>query len=283
MTPPPTRLDAYAFDRYSQNGEDGILDRIFELLEVTDGWCVEFGAVDGVHLSNTHHQIKERGWRAVLIEPDLREFAKLTVNMSEFEGVTCVNSFVRFEPPDDLDGILATTQIPHDFALLSIDVDGIDYHIWDSLTRYRPRVVVIEINPTMPNHVAFVQARDPTVRHGSSLQAVVNLGTQKGYSLVATTTSNAIFVRDELFSRLGVTDNSLDTLRPGHEHETSILHLYDGTLVLAGRTRHPWNGLELRNSRIQILPRLLRAYSPEASPRIRKLERLWHWLYKNRP
>jgi hypothetical protein len=122
-----------------------------------------------------------------------------------------------------------------------------------------------------------------SVQHGSSALSMVRLGSQKGYELAAVTQSNAIFVHDGVFPLLGVTDNSLDTLRPSREDETSILHLFDGTLALAGRTRHPWNGMELRDARIQILPAPLRTYTPETSPRMRKLQRLWAWLYRHRP
>jgi hypothetical protein len=121
------------------------------------------------------------------------------------------------------------------------------------------------------------------VQHGSSLRAMAGLGRQKGYELAAVTTSNGIFAREDVFPELGVMDNSLETLRPGREHETSLLHLFDGTLALAGRTHHPWNGIELRDARLQILPRPLRVYSPDASPRVRRMQKLWAWLYRHRP
>jgi hypothetical protein len=276
-------LVEHARDVHSQNGEDGILERIFELLGVDHGWCVEFGAWDGVHLSNTRHLIEHQGWSAVLIEANPEKFGELRENSRPFPKVTCVQRFVTFDPPDHLEGILAQAGVPEDLDLLSIDVDGADFHIWEGLRTYRPKIVVIEINPTMPNHVDFVQARDMSVQHGSSLLAMVGLGQRKGYELAAVTTSNGIFARDDVFPALGVEDNAIDTLRPGHEHETALLHLFDGTLALAGRTRHPWNGMELRDARVQILPAPLRVYSPDASPRMRRLQGLWGWLYRHRP
>ena len=135
----------------------------------------------------------------------------------------------------------------------------------------------------MPNHIEFVQARDMAVKHGSSLLAMSGLGVRKGYLLAAVTACNAILAREDVFASLGVEDNSPDSLRPGHQDETSILHLFDGTLVVAGRTHHPWNGMELLDRRIQLLPAHLRTYSPEASPRMRKLQAIWAWLYEHRP
>jgi hypothetical protein len=283
MTEPPSNLADFARDEFSQNGEDGILERLFDLLDVDEGWCVEFGAWDGVHLSNTRNLVVNHGWHAVLIEADPEKFVDLQMNARAMPKVTCLNQLVNFAPPDDLEGILRRTSVPTDLDLLSIDVDGNDYHIWESLRDFRPKVVVIEINPTIPNHVAFIQQKDMRVAHGSSLLAMVQLGARKGYELCAVTTSNAMLVREDLFHVLGVADNSPDALRQGHEHETSILHLFDGSLALAGRTRHPWNGIELQEARMQILPAPLRVYSPEASARVRRLQKLWAWLYRHRP
>jgi hypothetical protein len=278
-----TVLADHARDVHSQNGEDGILERVFDLLGVPEGWCVEFGAWDGIHLSNTRNLIEHHGWRGLLIEADPAKFVELEENSRSFPGVACRNEFVGFDAPGDLDSILGDYDVPEDFDLLSVDVDGNDFHIWESVKRYRPKVVVVEINPTIPNHIEFVQPRDMAVQQGSSARSLVGLGQRKGYELIATTQCNVIFVRDDLFPSLGIADNSLEALRTSRDDETSILHLFDGTLVLAGRTRHPWNGMELRNERIQLLPAPLRTYTPEASPRLRKLQRAWGWLYRTRP
>lgn len=280
MTSPD--LSSYAHDECSQNGEDGILRRIFSLLEIDRGWAVEFGAWDGVFLSNTHALIRDSGWKAVLIEANPDRFVELERNLAPYD-VVCLNRFVTFQQPDRLDDLLAGTPIPQDFDLLSIDIDGNDYHVWDSLENYRPKVVAIEINPTMPNHIEFVQARDMSVRHGSSLLAMEKLAERKGYELAAVTACNGIFVRSDLYDSLGVTDNSLDHLRPGRDDETTLLHLFDGTLALAGRKVHPWNGIELEDKRVQILPSRLREYTPDATPRIRRLQRIWAWIYKRLP
>jgi hypothetical protein len=86
---PASGLSGYARDEFSQNGEDGILGRIFELLGVSQGSCVEFGAWDGIHLSNTRNLIENDGWQAVLIEADPVKFRDLQQNARTFPGVTC--------------------------------------------------------------------------------------------------------------------------------------------------------------------------------------------------
>ena len=283
--PAPSRiapLQPYARDVFSQNGEDGILERVFELLGVQDGWCVEFGAWDGHHLSNTANLIESRGWSAVLIEADPVKSEALRRNMAG-KPVTCIEDFVGFDPPNDLAGILKRTAIPQDFELLSIDIDGPDFHVWESLRGYEPKVVVIEINPTAPNHVEFVQARDMSVRQGSTLKAVTTLARRKGYEPVAVTITNGIFVRSDLVDLIGVEDRSLDALRPSRDDETYLIHLYDGTLLLGGRTIMPWHRIELRERRMQVLPKALRGYPPNAPLAVRLAQWCWHWLYRIRP
>lgn len=97
---------------------------------------------------------------------------------SEYAAVPCApaeggGAGVSENPPPKLQSTYApptSTAIATDeFGVLSIDVDGCDYWIWDSLKTLNPAVIVIEHNPTIPNHVLYVQAKDTEVRQGSSL------------------------------------------------------------------------------------------------------------------
>ena len=65
-TKPP--LKDYERNDTSQYGEDGVIERELAVIGDRSGWCVEFGASDGVYLSNTHRLINREGFSAVLIE-----------------------------------------------------------------------------------------------------------------------------------------------------------------------------------------------------------------------
>ena len=249
---------------YSQCGEDGILQHLFARLGITNGYCVEFGAWDGRHLSNTYNLITAYGWRGTLIEADSVRFAELRRTMDGIVGVTTLQAFVGFEDDDGLDVLLAPTDTPKDFDLLSIDIDGNDYHVWAAISAYRPKVVVIEFNPTIPNHIPFVQRRDTRVKHGSSLLSLTALAASKGYSPVAVTAQNAIFLKQEVARRLRMEALSLHDLRPWHDGETNLLHLYDGTVLLAGASGEQVVGVPHRLRGLQLLPSFLRVYPPDA-------------------
>jgi hypothetical protein len=187
---------------FSQNGEDGVLDFILRRLPDRDKWCVEFGAWDGKYLSNTYHFITKGGYNGVLIEGDSSKCSLLSINMKDYQ-VICINKFVDFEGEDKLDNILATTSIPRNFDLLSIDIDGNDYQVWESLSNYSPKVVIIEINiRDKPSVVRINQPGDPYVwgKSGTSIKSMTELGERKGYCLIANVSCNAIFVKEEYYN-----------------------------------------------------------------------------------
>ena len=123
----PHWLLGHSSNTYSQTGEDGIIAKILSLLPETDRWCVEFGAWDGIHLSNVRKLILESQYNAVMIEGDASKFQLLKNNYCDNENVRVVNAFVGFERRNSLDKILSSYEIPKDFDFLSIDIDGNDY------------------------------------------------------------------------------------------------------------------------------------------------------------
>ena len=186
--------------------------------------------------------------------------------------------------------IFARTPLPRTFDLFSLDIDGNEYHLWDSLSEYRPRVMVIEFNPSIPNDVLFVQPRDMAVLQGSSLRALVELGNRKGYELVATNEINAFFVLKELFTKFGIPDNSIDVLHTNHKYETKLFQLYDGTLRISGYDRLLWHNVSIDIEKLQVLPFRKRRYPfrADASKGVRSFKYwarkfpLYSWLQRMR-
>ncbi|MFA6543752.1 MAG: hypothetical protein WCS99_04955 [Limisphaerales bacterium] len=253
-------LMKHARNEASKAGEDGVLEKIFSILGVENGWAVEFGAWDGKHLSNTWNLVVNHGWSGVYIEADTARFQDLLARFRDTPRVHSFNEYVQFTGPGSLDSILARTPIPEDFALLSIDVDGNDYHFWDSVVRYRPRVVIIEFNPAIPDTIEFVQPRDMSLNQGNSLAALAKLGKSKGYELICITDKNAIFVAAKDYARFNIPDNSPAAMRDDSKYRLTLFQLYDGTLVLDGCNRLVWHKLPLGRFQLQVLPKLLRHY-----------------------
>lgn len=197
-------LNKFGRNIHSQNGEDGVIKEIFRGLGIkNDGkkWCVEFGAWDGIHFSNTFALVED-GWRAVYIEGDTARFQDLLATAKKYPLISPVNAFVSRERDDvnSLEKILKPTGIPKEFELLSIDIDSYDLDVWESLARYSPKVVVIEINSSVPPGVLW---RHSPKTPGNTFSATLNVAAQKAYTLVCHT-GNLIFVRNDLVRKINI-------------------------------------------------------------------------------
>jgi len=253
-------------DVTSQCGEDGILEKIFEVIGDHGKVCVELGAWDGVHCSNTHALLRDRGWSGYLIEANADRFKELQRTYRDNPRATLIHRFVDLDPGrGTLDEILAEHACPREIDLLSIDIDGNDYYLWESMPEPTAKVVLIEFNPTVPNDVVFVQERSASVHQGCSLLALTELAEKKGYELVCATDWNALFVRLELFPLFKIEDNSLEAMYHPRM-DGRIFHGYDGTVHVVGMPGLMWHGVKLSHENFQVLPPHLRVYRDAQQP-----------------
>ncbi len=265
MEKEPSWLIDFRKNIYSQTGEDGVIEKILQILPENDRWCVEFGAWDGILFSNTRNLIENAGYSAILIEGSKTKYAELQKNYHSQTNVITINTFVGFTKDDGLDTILAKTPIPFNFDFLSIDVDGNDFHIWKAMSKYHPKLICIEFNPTIPTDVRFVQRADTSLNQGSGLLPLVELGKEKGYELVAVLPFNAFFVDSKYYPLFEIHDNKPETLRKDLSRITYLFSGYDGTIFLDGCKQLPWHDMPIRESRIQQLPKVLRKYTENYS------------------
>jgi hypothetical protein len=258
-------LSSYQSNIFSQFGEDGVIREILQrisLMTKLNFWCVEFGAWDGLHLSNTSNLIKEQGYKAVLIEGNKKRVTQLCQNFPE-ESVVKIQRFVQFEGEDSLDNILSSTQIPFDFDFLSIDIDGNDYHIFQSLQNYTPKVICIEFNPTIPNMIDYVNPRDFKIKKGSSAKSLVRLANSKGYRLVASTKANLFFVHANFADSVIDFPTSLEELNQVGNDPQYIWSGFDGSLMSNKEiVTLAWH-LAVPIERVQVVPKFLRQFSED--------------------
>lgn len=273
-------LHDFAKNVTSQYGEDGIIEKVLETVTDNDKWCVEFGAWDGKLFSNTYNLINNKDYLAVLIEADSRKFRDLLKTYKNNSLVIPLNAFVGFEKEIGLDAILEPTGIPVNFDFLSIDIDGNDYHVWEAVQNYKPKVVVIEYNPTISNKVNFVQEPEIGINQGSSLLATDKLAKRKGYELVAVTKTNAIFVDSKYFGLFGIKNNHVDVMRTNESSVTYIFNGFDGTVFIRGYGKLAWHGIPYRESKIQPLPKWLRGYPKNYGWFKKMIAKLYRSLYK---
>ena len=218
-----TSLTAHEYKVFSQNGEDGVLAEIFHRIGTTNRCFVEFGAEEGIEC-NAAFLANVCDWTGLFIEADDDSWEQLHSRYRFNDQVSTLKSLVT---PANIDQLLADNAVPPEPDLLSIDIDGNDYWVWQAITGVKPRVVVIEYNSSIDPRAGLVQpyttdAWDKSDFFGASLGALVCLAETKGYRLVHTELAgvNAFFVRDELaghFSNVVVPTRSPNYyLRGGH-------------------------------------------------------------------
>lgn len=208
-----------------------VLDNLLQRIGYTNKVCVEFGTYDGV-TDITSKLIRVDGFRGVFIEADENQYERIFWNTAGLP-VTVLKSFITAE---NINQLFDIANVPKSFDFLSIDIDGMDYWIWKALENYRPRILFIEYNAVHQPPKLAVQPYDPnnvwnrTRWFGASLQSLTNLGKEKGYELIGCCDNGAVaaFVTKEEFPKLGIADNSAETLwlKPTYGVESDGGHPY---------------------------------------------------------
>ena len=180
-------------DVYSENGEDGINQAIFDHLEIIGGTVLEIGAWDGFFASNCANLwSKNKNYNAVLIESTSRLNLSL---QNEYDNIACFQELISID--NTLENIIDESkfEVTNDnFVLASIDVDGDDLNVAKSLGKYKPIVLIIEPNGDV------IQKSNPS---GSSIKELIDFGVEIGYDFigmsgyVGTHSGNVYLIRND--------------------------------------------------------------------------------------
>jgi hypothetical protein len=199
------------FRVFSQFGEDGIIQYLISRVPVARDVFVEIGVEDYTE-ANTRFLLQNDNWRGLIIECDPGHVARiLRKDLVWRHDLTVREAFVTRA---NVDGLLVSAGVTGDIGLLSIDVDGNDYWIWEAVQAVSPRIVVIEYNSvfgpraaiSIPYEETFsrTRAHHSNLYFGASLGALCHLASAKGYILAGTTSAgnNAFFVRSDVAGRV---------------------------------------------------------------------------------
>lgn len=238
------RLIDFSYNHYSQFGEDGIVKKIFEIIGTQSMRAIEFGAWDGFHFSNSAALWStDSSWQGILIEGDTSRFHQLKTNTLLF-NVIALNEWVGIGTHDSLEAILKKHSLPFEVDLLSIDIDGNDYHIFASLNTLRPRLIICEYNPTIPVTYDVYAPYHTNNNFGQSVAALNRIAKEKGYILVALTIVNAFYVRAQDFKKFEQFETDVLQINVNDGYIT-VVTTYDGKYAFI-KNKHPnyFYGLE---------------------------------------
>jgi len=204
-TIPSDRLEHLESSVYSQNGEDGIIAEIFRRIGTTNKTFVEFGVGDGLQ-NNTRFLLQQGDWHGLWIEGSHELCCAIQNNCAQYIKTGKLKLKESFITKDNIDALISDT-FTGEIDLLSIDIDGNDFHIWNAIKSIHPRVLITEYNPKFPPPSKLVMPykadhiwETGTDYYGASLSAWEEQLVSDGYTLVGCDLSgtNAFWARSDL-------------------------------------------------------------------------------------
>lgn len=211
IAPPVDSLREVEFRVFSQWGEDGIIQFLVNNVPIEQRTFIEFG-VEQYTESNTRFLLVNDDWKGLILDGD-EDFVRTIKHDAVYgrHNLTAVQCFLTRE---NINETFEKAGFAGDIGLLSIDVDGNDYWLWDAVNIVNPRIVVCEYNSVFGPDAAVTVPYNPTFQRtrahpsnlyfGASLAALCSLAEKKGYDFVGSNSSgiNAFFVRKALNHRL---------------------------------------------------------------------------------
>ena len=221
-------IERAEFKVFSQFGEDGIVQFLVQRVPIENRVFVELGVEDYTE-SNTRFLLIHDAWRGLIV--DGSEAHRRFVQASGLAWRTTVDAVTAFVDRDNVDEIISAAGVEGDIGLLSIDIDGNDLWVLQSIESVSPRILVVEYNSLFGHDLAVSVPYDPTFRRaeqhysylywGASLKALVTVARSKGYALVAGNRAgnNAFFVRRDVLSEIPER-SATDCWRPAQFRES---------------------------------------------------------------
>jgi hypothetical protein len=204
-------FNAHELAVFSQWGEDGLIAYLLSRVPIDRTWFVEFG-VENYTEANTRFLLMTRNWRGLVIDGSQAHIDAIRADdISWRHELEAKCSFVTRENINDL---LREAGFAGDIGLLSVDIDGNDYWVWEAIDVVSPRIVIVEYNSlfgpdravTVPYDREFVRGKKhhSNLYYGASIAALAKLGERKGYALVGGNSAgnNAFFVRRDVLGTI---------------------------------------------------------------------------------
>jgi hypothetical protein len=208
------RISDFGFSAHSQTDEDGILLYLFSIVGTTNQQAIEICAGDGIEC-NAANLILNHGWHALLVDGDLNNVAKARrfYSQSPRTQIFPPKLMQAWITRGSVNDLIRDSGFSGEIDLLSLDLDGVDYWIWEAITVVSPRVVVLEYQDILgPDRLWTVPYADDFVARehsmtgampnfaGASLRAFTKLAHSKGYRLIGVNGYgfNAFFMRNDV-------------------------------------------------------------------------------------
>lgn len=199
-------LSEVEFQVFSQWGDDGIIQYLVNKLEIPNKTFIEFGVENYIE-SNTRFLLINNNWRGYVMDGSAEN-----VNYIKNDPVSWgyeLHAKNIFITRDNINDLIQEAKFEKEVGILSVDIDGNDYWVWEAINCIDPIIVITEYNSvfgkntqwTVPYDPAFIRSEKhfSKLYYGASLGALVQLGKEKGYVFIGCNSkgNNAYFVRKD--------------------------------------------------------------------------------------
>lgn len=200
------KLSEVEFKVFSQFGEDGIIQYLINNIPIKNKIFIEFG-VENYKESNTRFLLINNNWKGLVIDSDSKSIDY--IKNDEIYWRYDIKAVCEFITKENINSIFSSNGFEGDIGLLSIDVDGNDYWVWEAIKVVNPRIVICEYNSifgckdavTIPYESNFnrTKVHFSNLYFGASLTALCYLANKKGYIFIGCNNAgnNAFFIRKD--------------------------------------------------------------------------------------
>ena len=202
-------LNKFNYGIFSQFNEDSIIQFLIQNLEIQNKIFIEIG-VENYEEANTRYLLENNNWEGMILDNSKENIS--FIKKQNYYWRYKLKAEKEFVNVENINGIIQKYKYPKNIGLLSIDVDGNDYWIWNAIKTINPDILVIEYNALFGVNKSLTIKYDANFKrpdvgiykclYGASLKALTELSDKKGYSLVATNLNgnNAFFVKNSLLN-----------------------------------------------------------------------------------
>ncbi len=194
------------FKVFSQVGDDGIIQYLIKNVDISSQTFIEFG-VENYREANTRFLLINDNWKGLIIDGSQKNIASVKNESIYYKyDLTAISAFIN---RDNINKIISDSGWDGDLGILSIDIDGNDYWVWESINVVNPAIVIVEYNSifgykhaiTIPYQPDFMRknAHYSCLYYGASLKALCLLAEKKGYVFVGSNSygNNAYFIKKD--------------------------------------------------------------------------------------
>jgi len=205
------------FEYYSQNGEEGVLEKIFNTLDIHKGLFVNAGCDDINDHSNVRRLVSLFGWNGLFIEPNTPYLRLGQENIQKDDRIIDKNAFYYHngflsinKEEERLPNIINQYIDGEIVDLLTLKIDSYEYWVLQDFlqSKYNAKVILVGYNSSLTDCITSPKNINPKLGHksitdnfyGASFTAIDKLMQSNEFELISICRPNNLIYINKQFN-----------------------------------------------------------------------------------